>query len=330
MAVFIDHVNTVLEKLREAPITSLSTDTTSEAYKAQACVRRAVKRVWNAKQWTFKLRRHTFATVSGQEDYVLPKLVGETYKIKSSGSPYDISVVSEDTFDRNVPNPTSGGNPTFARLFEMVGVETQPTSASTISVVSSSTQDTTQAVLIKGLVNGQVDYEQVTLNGTTAVPTSKSFSAIYAVSKSAETAGRVTLTSNSGGVTNVVMAVQEKVVRLRKIRLYPIPSSVLTITVKNFGLPPELTHAYEDTEIHPRWDYVVDQFAFALAIQAKGKEQLEEFITQMGVGVKMLEEDMTTEEHISTEEIIIPERWGGTGEGSLGWTSLPAGYGYTL
>ncbi len=330
MGLFIDHVNAVLQKLRETPITSLSTDTTSEAFKAQESVRRAVKRVWNGKQWSFKLRRFTFPTVASQTDYLLPKLVGETYKLQSSGSPYDITVVSEDTFDKNIPNPTATGNPTIARLFEMVGVEVQPTSASVVTVVSSSASDITQTVVVKGLVSGQVDYEEFTLVGTTPVVGTKSFSEIYAITKSDPTLGRVTLTSNAGVVTNATMATQEKVVRLRKIRLYPSPADVLTITVKCFGLSPELTRAYEDTEIPTRWDYIVDQYAFAYDLQTKGQEQLAEFTTQMQLADKMLEDDMMTEEYISAEEVIVPERWGGTGDGSLGWTSLPAGYGYTF
>lgn len=328
MSIFLDHINNTLQKIRETPITALSTDTTSEAFRAQEAVRRAVKRVWNAKQWSFKLRRFTFPTVASTEDYVLPKLVGETYKIKSSVSPYDITVVSEDLFDKNVPNPTSVGNPTFARLFEMVGVETQPTSAAPLTVVSTSVSDTTQIVLVKGLVGGQVDYEEFTLNGTTQVTGSKSFSDIYAVSKSDTTIGRVSVLSNGATITNATLATEEKVIHMRKIRLYPIPSSIMTITVKCFGLSPDLTNAYEDTEIPTRWDYVIDQFAYAYVLQTKGQEQLNEFTVQMQLADKMLGEDMMTEEYISAEEIIVPERWGGTGDGSLGWTSLPAGYGY--
>lgn len=329
MGLFIDHVNACLQKVRETPITALSTDTTTEAFRAQEAVRRAVKRVWNAKQWSFKLRKFSFPTVINQEAYTLPKLVGETYKLKSSASPYDITVVSEDLFDRNVPNPTTSGDPQFARLFEMVGVQTQPTAASAITVVSSSGSDTTQTVLIKGLVSGEVEYEEISLNGTTPVAGTKLFSAIYAVSKSDVTVGQIAVKSDSATVTNVTIPPQDRVVRMRTVRFYPIPSAVVTITVKCFGLSPELTRAYEDTEIPPRWDYVVDQFAYAYMLQTKGKEQLEEFAVQMQLADKMLSDDMMTEEYISAEEIIVPERWGGTGDGSLGWTSLPAGYGYT-
>lgn len=329
MGLFIEHVNACLQKMRETPITALSTDTTTEAFRAQEAVRRAVKRVWNAKQWSFKLRRFTFSTVASQEAYTLPKLVGEVYKIKSSASPYDVQVIGEDLFDKCVPNPTTTGDPEFARLFEMVGVETQPTSASTITVVSSSASDTTQTVLVKGLVSNEVDYEEFALNGTTQVTGSKSFSQIYAVSKSDVTVGRISVKSNGATVTNTTLAPQDTTIRLRVLRLYPISANTTTITIKCFGLAPELTRAYEDTEIPKRWDYVIDQFAYAYMLQTKGQEQLNEFTVQMQLATTMLNEDMMTEEYISAEEVIIPERWGGTGDGNLGWTGLPSGYGYT-
>lgn len=330
MGLYLDHVNTVLQKMRVPLISALSTDNTTEEYRAQESVRRAVTRVWNYKQWSFRLRRYTFTTTDGTSEYVLPRYIRETYKIKSSGSPYDITVVNEDSFDNHIPNPTAEGNPYIARLFEMVGVETQPTAASTVTVASSSASDSTQKVLIKGLVSNQLDYEEVSLAGTGDVSSTKSFSAIYAVTKSALTEGRVTVTSNGGGVTNVVLAPKEKSVRLRKIRLYPSPASALTITVKGFGRPPELSQAYEDTEIPSDWDYVVDQWAFVFALQARGQDQTDEFTGQLNLAVKMLEEDMHTEEYISAEEIIVPERFTGTGDLSLGWTSLPDGYGITL
>ena len=327
MGLYLNHVNTCLQKLREPQITALSTDTSSEAYRAQEAVRRAVSRVWNYKQWSFKLRRYTFTTTSGTEDYVLPRYLRETYKIKSSVSPYDITVVNEDVFDRNIPNPTSSGNPYIARLFEMVGVETQPTAAGTVTAVSSSASDTTQFVLIKGLVGGQLQYEQLTLTGTTAATSTKSFSQIYSVTKSARTEGYITVKSDTDTVTNVILDPDESVLRLRKIRLYPKPDATITITTKGFGRPVKLTHVYEDTEIPDDWDYVVDQWAYSLALQAKGQTQLEEMKSNLELGSKMLEDDMATEEYISAEEVIVPERWNGSGDGYPGYTSMPAGYG---
>ena len=330
MGLYIDHVNTVLQKLRETPITSLSTDTTTEAYRAAEAVKRAVARVWNAKTWAFRGRITSVTTTASSELVSLPHYVGEPYLMLSANSPYYITPVRQDTFFKNIPNPVSEGNPQIVRLFEYDSVDLQPTSASTLSLASSSSADTTQQVLVKGLVSSEIDYELVSLSGTSTVTTTKSFSKIFAVTKSAETSGRVTITSNGAAVTNVVLAAKQKISRHKLMRLYPIPNSAIVITIHHYSLPPELTTEYEDTEIPPRWDYVVDQFAYSLALQAKGQTQLAEFTTQMQLADKFLNEDMVVEEYISTDEPIVPERFAGGSSGSLGWTSLPEGYGYTL
>lgn len=83
---------------------------------------------------------------------------------------------------------------------------TQPSSVSAISVVSSDAMDTSQTVTISGLVNGLEDVETVTLNGTTAVSTIKTFTYIAGTRKNENTAGIITCTSNSGVVTNCTMA----------------------------------------------------------------------------------------------------------------------------
>lgn len=326
MALFITHVNTVLGKLREAPISALSTDNTTEAWRAQEAVRRAVARVWNAKQWSFKIRSYQFSTTSGTEAYTLRQSVGEPFSLLSNNPPYSIKVISESFFDEKVPNPIETGVPAFCRLFEMQGCTAQPASAGTVSVVSSSASDTTQKVLVKGYVSGSIQYEELSLAGTAPVSGSLSFSSIEAITKSDVTSGVITVTS--GATTLAAISPQDTVVRARVMRFYPEPDGTYTITMKYFGLSPVLTHAYEDTEIPVRWDYVVDQFAFALALQSKGQEQSAEFQTAFNVATKMLEQDMATEEYIASEEIIIPQRWG-SNIGELNqWQSLPTGYNY--
>jgi hypothetical protein len=193
--------------------------------------------------------------------------------------------------------------------------------------VSSSASDTSQTVTIRGVVSGEIDVEEVSINGTSAVSTTKSFSSILSVSKSAVAAGRVTLTSNGGVVTNVVLAPQEKTTRLRKIRFLPTPDAVYTVIFKHFAKPTVLTVRYEDTEIPSRWDYIVEQYAFALALQAKGKEQAEEFVAQMQLADKMLEADMASEEAESSETILVPNR--ALEDVPSRFFLPPSGYGFT-
>ncbi len=308
MALFIDSVNVVLQRLRQDPITVLSTDTSTVAYRTQIAVQRAIARIWNAKQWTFKQRKTTLALTSGTSEYNLDKEIGEPYIVLLSASPYLVRPKSEDDFDTRVPNPTATGNPDYYMLFEYAGVSTQPTSASVITVASSSTSDTTQSVLVRGVVSGQEDYELVNLNGTTSVATTKQFTSVRSISKSAATAGRITCTSNSGAVTVLVMGPLEKTTKLKKVRFYPTPSSSLTATFKHFKEPFIPTQALDDSEIPGRWDYVVEQWAFAMALQPQGQDQITEQQTQFELAEKYLNEDMVAEERQSAETIIIPRR----------------------
>lgn len=224
----------------------------------------------------------------------------------SSASPYLLRYMDEDAFDRREPNPSASGNPRIYTLFEYAGVETQPAAASTLSLVSSSASDTTQIVLIRGLVSGYDDYESVTLSGTSTVATTKSFSRIDSISKSAETAGRVTVTA--GATTVVVLGALEKTVRFRKIRFFPEAGSSITITIKHYKAPVIPVTLYDTHEIPPRWDYVVDQWGFALAIQSQGKDQADEAVIQFQLAEKYLSEDMAAEEKQSSSGLIVPDR----------------------
>ena len=92
---------------------------------------------------------------------------------------------------------------------ETLSVEiTQPTSASVIAIVSDNAKDIYQAIILTGRLvsGGEVITESVELNGTTSVNSDNSFVEIISIEKSEETAGTVTLTSNSAGVTNGTMA----------------------------------------------------------------------------------------------------------------------------
>lgn len=308
MAIFIDHVNNVLNKLRKDPISSLSTDNTTTAFFVQTAVQRAIARVWNAKQWSFKQTKDTLTLVASTSEYNLPKRVGEVIRVLSSLSPYWVRIISEDQFDSKNPNPIASGNPELGMLFEVAGVEVQPSSASVISVSSNSAADTTQTVLVRGLVSGEEDVELLTLNGTTVVNGAKSFTKIYALSKSALTAGMLTFTSNAAAVTNATMSPLVKTLRVKKLRLDPIPSAVGTLTIKHFAAPYIPSQALDDSGIPSRWDYVVEQFAFAMALQPQGQEQLSEQTTEFQIAIKMLEEDMASEEKQDSSVIIVPNR----------------------
>ncbi len=312
MAIFLVHVNNILNRMRKTPVSTISTDNTTDAFKVQTAVQRAIARVWNARQWTFKQAIDTLAittaTTREAATYSIPKRVGDLFLVRSTVSPYIIKPKSRDEFDSRIPNPVSQGNPTVFTQFEYVGVDTQPTSASVLSISSSSAADTSQKVRIRGVVSGEEDVEEVTLVGITAVLTTKSFSSVRAISKSGATAGRISVTSNSGAVAVVTLGPLQTVQRIKKITAYPFPTSAATWTLSHFKLPFIPTADNDDSEIPERWDYVVEQWAFALALQPEGQDQLSEQTTQFQIAQQMLDNDMASEERQGSDSIIIPNR----------------------
>ena len=84
---------------------------------------------------------------------------------------------------------------------------TQPSSASVIAIVSASTKDIYQAIILTGrlVANGEVITESVELNGTASVNSINSFAEIVSIEKTDTSTGTVTLTSNSEAVTNGTM-----------------------------------------------------------------------------------------------------------------------------
>lgn len=110
-------------------------------------------------------------------------------------------------------------------------VLTQPASAGAIRIKSSSTADTSAigVIRIHGLVAGVDDVEELTLNGTTNVDGSKSFSEIRRISKPVTT-GRITVldTSNTEFGTVAPWSTQPE---YPQILLIPTPLANETITV---------------------------------------------------------------------------------------------------
>jgi hypothetical protein len=321
MGLFLDHVNVCLSKMRADPITVLSSDPTTDAFRAQVAVNRAVRRIWNHAKWTFRRKTYTFSTVAAQTDYILDKSVGQIYSVLSANQPYKLQPISRFNLDKLDPQRTLTGDPRLVAISDISPVIVQTAAASVISVVSNNVLDITQKVLVKGVVGGQVFYEQLALNGTTPALTTNSFTSIISITKSDVTLGQVIVTA--GATTLLVLGALEKTAYLRIMTLYPIPTSIILITVRFFGVAYNMTNAYEETGIPDEWDYVVDQWAFILALQAKGQDQTTEFNEQMVFGTKMLDQDMSTEESDSSDDPILIDDAGALTSGREGLWLAP-------
>ena len=105
--------------------------------------------------------------------------------------------------------------------------------------------DIAQKVTVLGYVSGQLQEEEIILNGSTSVATTKSFTSLVKISKSDKTGGYITATSNTGGVTNAVLDPGETDLDIQTVKLYPIPSATETINYEAYITHPKL---YKDSD----------------------------------------------------------------------------------
>lgn len=83
---------------------------------------------------------------------------------------------------------------------------------------------------VQGFVGGQIDSEDVILDGSATVTTVKTFQTVTSVSKADFTGGRVTARSNDGVVVVSVLAPQELEIERQTVIFWRIPSTAETLS----------------------------------------------------------------------------------------------------
>jgi hypothetical protein len=191
------------------------------------------------------LNRLTLTTEVGVSEYALSPLVDRSKLINmySEDRKWSINVISRFQFQERFPDASMiSGDPVIAYLSGYTPVSRQPTSASQLTVVSTSALDTS-IITIDGLnAAGVLIREEITLNGITPVVSTNSFSKILTRSYNAFLSGIVTMTSNAGAVTNATISARDRQGLLPKITFYPQPSSAKTLFYDaTMRLPPLVT-----------------------------------------------------------------------------------------
>ena len=105
--------------------------------------------------------------------------------------------------------------------------------------------DIQQKASVLGYVSGQLQEEEIQLNGATTVATTKSFTSILRISKSDKTHGYITATSNSAAVTNIILDPGETEADFQTIIFDPTPSATETINYDAYIRHP---HLYKPTD----------------------------------------------------------------------------------
>ena len=226
--------------------------------------------------WTWLRRKYSFDTVSGTEDYLLPRDFDKMAILRQEETPLRLKQISDRRFYRLDAKRDDSGNPKVYRMWEESGVSTKLAVADKIDVVSSSTDDdddTGLIVSVRGFVSGIPRTETYTLNGTTAVTGSLTFDAddIF-VSKSKETVGTITLTENSGSTTILVMAPEDRNPIFKVVSLYPIPNAAITMYVEYYTRIRLLENDGDVPQFDSKWHPVVVKGVLAKLYQHLGKE----------------------------------------------------------
>jgi len=184
---------------------------------------------------------YTFTTVSGTQNYVLPDDFGKEISARDTTTGVELARVDYQNLVTAYPDEiTDTGSVARYVIYEDVAQE-QPTSASVLAIVSSSASDTTQTILIRGITGGVETSETVTLTGVTPVNTTNSYTRIKGESKSAVTTGYITITSNSGTVTQAVMPPKVTEARYRLVKLHYVPTSAVVISLPYIIKPLPMT-----------------------------------------------------------------------------------------
>lgn len=193
---------------------------------------------------------YTFSTVAGTSDYALPQNFGKEVYVFNSSTNVELSPITMQELVRDYADGLSSSGDIARYLIVNKPVKKQPTSSSTLSIVSSSASDTTQSVYIVGIDSNEVELsEEVVITGTTPVASVNSYTSIRSISKSAITTGRITITSNSGAVTVAVMSPNDKAYSVVSVRLHYTPTSVVTISMPYIINPYPLVNSYDQPVI---------------------------------------------------------------------------------
>lgn len=205
--------------------------------------------------WNFMVQEDTFTCTVGQQVYSLNQEFGKAlYFFNRTTKDYLREVPMRTLPATGARWNTDTGHPRSFTLWGRSPVQNQPTSASTVSISSSSASDNTAtyAVIVRGInSSGVLLTESITPNGATPVASSNSYTRLVGVTKSAAWNGTLTMTSNSAAVTNLTLLAAEYGRSYQQIFLLEDPTSADVIEYRHLKQPLELVYDYDIPDIPP-------------------------------------------------------------------------------
>jgi hypothetical protein len=243
--------------------------------------------ILRAINWQNTQPDYTFNTVSGTQRYVLPDDFGKEIVCTDKTNNQELARTTIEKLFEDYQDISDSGTVLRYAIIEDC-VQAQPTSASILTMKSSSGSDTTQTVLVRGISGGVETYESVTLLGESDAVTANQYTRIKGISKSAVTTGYVTIDSNTAAVTQAIIPKETLETRYKLIVLHYVPSGVYTIALPYIINPMPLSQDYdypvldiadliELGTLADAWRYK-RQFGKAQTMEILFNQQLQEYI----------------------------------------------------
>tara|TARA_Y100001951_G_scaffold88955_1_gene80926 strand:- start:2231 stop:3193 length:963 start_codon:yes stop_codon:yes gene_type:complete len=260
-------------------------DATGEALQmAKTAVNRAYRRVLGLSGQVSSQREFSLSVASGTSQYGCGPYVKRILNIDDGTNDRQVTQITKGDYDGLYPGTSATGDPRYYYILGSFGVNAQPSSASTLSFTSNDNDDN-GTVRVSGFVSGVYTHESITLNGTSAVATSNSYTTVERVTKlQADTTthdGTVTATSNSGAVTVVVIPYHMDSPTHLWVEFYPTPDSSLTYTIRAEMNKPNMINDGDWPDIDEDFHNAILYIAAGEVLPAFGNESL---------GARMLEE----------------------------------------
>lgn len=274
----IDIINQAVAKAGLAEVDAVPTNLYNLAL---SFLNRKYETVWNAYAWREEKLIGVSVSASA-EQVIFPQEVDSVRAIYTTDGP--ITPLSEIIIARFAPESFDDTGSTPYAFFNRPDspVLVQPTAATTIKIKSDSTADTSLTVRIGGTVNGVDAFEDMTLNGTTTVTSSKSFSALASISKPLTT-GRVTIMDSTTAELGTIAPWDYKGA-YRRISLQPIPSAAVTIYAQATRRFPRLT-SDSDTIILSKAEDAIFEMLMAELFQYSGDYDRAAVAKEAGAGL---------------------------------------------
>lgn len=227
-------------------------DTDQTLTLVKEALNRSHRQVLASRNWPFMLwpNEETLTTVAGQRKYALKPGVSRLLTLWDTEARQFVPMISRRAWEEMSVDRTEQVDPSGIIYGDVWPVAAQPSSASTLTIVSSSSNDVTQSVQVTGLDgNGEHVSETLSAAGTTTVTGTTSFAFILSVTKVGTWAGTMTL-ATSGGTTLLTLTASQAAKQYPTIEFIETPRASRTYTWTAQRIPSTLV-ADEDVPDTP-------------------------------------------------------------------------------